>query len=45
MGNQRLDARAVTLLATLLVVAGAVVVWISRRAWTNHDVSDPGVTL
>jgi hypothetical protein len=32
-------------LATSLVLIGAVMVWMSRRAWTDHDVSDPGVTL
>jgi len=26
------------------LLTGAVVVWMLRR-WTNHDVSDPGVTL
>jgi hypothetical protein len=44
MGNRRLDVKAFGLLATSLVLTGAVVVWV-RRAWTNHDVSDPGVTL
>jgi hypothetical protein len=43
MGNRRLDVKALGLLASL-VLTGAVVVWV-RRAWTNHDVSDPGVTL
>jgi len=32
-------------MAVSLVITGAVLVWIFRRAWTNHDVSDPGVTL
>jgi hypothetical protein len=45
MGNRRLDAKALGLLATSLVLTGAVVVWMFRRAWTDHDVSDPGVTL
>ena len=45
MGNRRLDAKSVGLLATSLVLAGAVLVWMLRRAWTDHNVSDPGVTL
>jgi hypothetical protein len=40
-----LDAKAFGLLATSLVLTGAVVVWVLRRSWSNHDVSDPGVTL
>jgi hypothetical protein len=46
MGNRRLDAKAFGLLATSLVLTAAVVVaWMVRRAWTDHNVSDPGVTL
>jgi hypothetical protein len=41
MGSRRLDAKALGMLA----LAGAVAVWLFRRAWTDHDVSDPGVTL
>jgi hypothetical protein len=44
MGNRRLDVKAFGLAAVSLLLAGAVVVWMVRR-WTNHDVSDPGVTL
>ena len=44
MANRRLDGRAFGLLATSLVVTAAVVVWIFRRVWTDHDVSDPGIT-
>jgi hypothetical protein len=44
MGNRRLDAKAFGLWAVSLVLTGAVVVLMFRR-WTNHDVSDPGVTL
>jgi hypothetical protein len=44
MGNRRFNARVSGLLATSLVLTAAVVVWMFRRAWTNHDVSDPGVT-
>jgi cytochrome c-type biogenesis protein CcmH/NrfF len=44
MGNRRLDAKTFGLWAVPLVLTGAVVVWLFRR-WTNHDVSDPGVTL
>jgi hypothetical protein len=45
MMNRRPDAKAFGLLAASLVVTGAVLVWIFRRGWTDHDVSDPGVTL
>jgi hypothetical protein len=45
MRNRRLDAKAFGLMATSLVLTGAVVVWMFRRAWTDHNVSDPGVTL
>jgi hypothetical protein len=44
MGNRRLDAKAFGLLATSLLLTGAVVMWMFRR-WTDHNVSDPGVTL
>ncbi len=44
MGNRRLGAKAFGLLASL-VLTGAVVVWMFRRGWTDHDVGDPGVTL
>jgi hypothetical protein len=27
------------------VLTGAVLLWIRRRSWTDHNVSDPGVTL
>jgi hypothetical protein len=40
-----LDARAFGLIAALLVLTGAVVLWVRQRNWTDHDVSDPGVTL
>jgi hypothetical protein len=36
-------AKGVGLLAAVVLVA-TLVMWRSRR-WTNHDVSDPGVTL
>lgn len=32
-------------IAAVLVLVVGLVMWRSRRAWTNHDVSDPGVTL
>jgi hypothetical protein len=38
-----LDAKAFGLIAASLVLTGAVVLW-ARRKWTDHDVSDPGVT-
>ncbi|MDT4903721.1 MAG: hypothetical protein QOH52_1737, partial [Pseudonocardiales bacterium] len=44
-GNRRSDAKTVGLRAASLVLIGAVAVWIFRRAWSDHDVSDPGVTL
>lgn len=31
--------------AALLVLTGAVLLWICRRTWTGHNVSDSGVTL
>jgi uncharacterized iron-regulated membrane protein len=45
MGNRRFDAKAFGLFAALLMVSGAVLLWIRRRTWTDHDVSDPGITL
>jgi hypothetical protein len=45
MGNRRFDAKAFGLIAVLLLVSGAVLFWVRRRWWTDHDVSDPGVTL
>ena len=45
MGNRRLDPKAFGLLATSLVLTGVVIVWMFRRTGTDHDVSDPGVTL
>jgi hypothetical protein len=45
MGNRRFDAKAFGLMAALLVLSGAVLLWIRRRRWTDHNVSDPGVSL
>lgn len=45
MGNRRPNAKTFGLMSIALLIAGAVVVWISRRSSTDHDVSDPGVTL
>jgi hypothetical protein len=45
MGNRRVNAKAFGLMAALLVLSGAVLLWIRRRSWTDHNVSDPGVTL
>jgi hypothetical protein len=45
MMNRRPDAKAFGLLAASVVLTGVVLVWVFRRVWTNHDVSDPGVTL
>jgi hypothetical protein len=43
MGKRLSANRALRVLA--LVLTGAVVAWAFRRSWTDHDVSDPGVTL
>jgi hypothetical protein len=45
MGNPRSNARALGLISIALLVTGAVAGWVFRRRWTDHDVSDPGVTL
>jgi ABC-type Fe3+ transport system permease subunit len=45
MGNRRLDAKAFGLVAALLVLTCAVLLWVRRRTSSDHDVSDPGVTL
>jgi LPXTG-motif cell wall-anchored protein len=45
MGNRRLDATAFGLMAALLLLSGAMLLWIRRKRWTDHNVSDPGVTL
>jgi hypothetical protein len=44
MGNRRMDAKAFGFIAALLVLTGAALLWVRRRTWTDHDVSDPGVT-
>ncbi|HEX5905527.1 MAG TPA: hypothetical protein VFY56_00805, partial [Propionibacteriaceae bacterium] len=43
--SRRSGSGGLGLMAVLLVLAGAGLVWIRRRIWTDHDVSDPGVTL
>jgi hypothetical protein len=45
MGNRRQDVKALALMITTLVITGATLRWLFRRTWTEHDVSDPGVTL
>jgi hypothetical protein len=45
MGNRQFDLKTVGLLATLLALSAGAVVWTVRQVWTDHDVSDPGVTL
>ena len=40
--GKRPDHNALRMLA--IVLTGAAVFWALRR-WTDHDVSDPGVTL
>jgi hypothetical protein len=39
------DAKALALMLMALVIAGAALRRRSRGTWTDHDVSDPGVTL
>jgi hypothetical protein len=43
MGNRRSASR--TLRVVALVLTGVAIVWAFRRKWTDHDVSDPGVSL
>jgi hypothetical protein len=45
MGNHKPDQRTVLLLALSLALATVVAVWRFRRTSTDHDVSDPGITL
>jgi len=45
MTKPRFDAKTLLLIAIALVLAGAVASRLNRRTWTDHDVSDPGVTL
>ena len=40
-----MDAKAFAFIAASLVLTGVVLLWIRRNRWTDHDVSDPGVTL
>jgi hypothetical protein len=37
-------AKGLGIVAVLVVIA-ALVTWRFRRGWTDHDVSDPGITL
>jgi len=41
--KQKIDTKALRMLA--LVLTGVAVAWAFRRRWTDHDVSDPGVSL
>jgi len=45
MSKPRLDAKTLASMAIALVLIGAAVAWWNRRTSTDHDVSDPGVTL
>jgi hypothetical protein len=45
MGNRRFDAKVFAIIAALVAVSGALFLLIRRRRWTDHNVSDPGVTL
>ena len=44
-GNRRLDAKTFGLMTALQVLTAAVLLRIRRRSWTDHNVSDSGVTL
>jgi hypothetical protein len=44
MEKQQIDARALGMVVVLALV-GLAVTWFVRSRWTDHDVSDPGVTL
>ena len=45
MTSTPIDAKALAFLAVALVVGIAVVSRLRRKTWSDHDVSDPGVTL
>jgi hypothetical protein len=45
MTKPPIDAKALALVVVALVVCIAVLSRLRRRASTDHDVSDPGVTL
>jgi hypothetical protein len=45
MGYRRLDAKTVGLLAASFVLTGALAAWMFRRVWSDHNVSDPGISL
>jgi hypothetical protein len=45
MGSRWSNGKAFGITVASLMLTGAVLVWIFRREWTDHDVSDPGVTL
>jgi hypothetical protein len=45
MTKPPIDAKALAVIVIALVVGVAVVSRLRRRAWSDHDVSDPGVTL
>jgi nitrate reductase gamma subunit len=45
MGLANWTQKAFGLVAGLLLLTGAVLLWIRRRVWADHNVSDPGVTL
>jgi hypothetical protein len=43
MGNRRSANRMLNIAA--IVLSGVAIAWAFRRKWTDHDVSDPGVSL
>jgi hypothetical protein len=45
MSKPQFNAKTLVLVAIALVLAGAAVSWLKRSTSTDHDVSDPGVTL
>jgi hypothetical protein len=45
MRKREFDLKTVGLLVALLLLSAGAVAWTVRQVWTDHDVSDPGVTL
>jgi hypothetical protein len=45
MTTPSFDTKTLALLVTTLLLAAAGVTWLYRRRLSDHDVSDPGITL